>query len=310
MKKICVIGGANVDIYATPQKELLPKDSNPSTISYEVGGAGCNTARNLSLLGQDVFFITVLGKDAFAKKIKHNCKKFGVDTSQSLTVGGTTSTYLCINDENGDRFIGANDMSIMQALTVDYLKQKLNFINSCDLCVIDVNLSAEAIYFLIDSVTIPLFLETVSTAKVSKLKGNLPFAVKANAKEAETLTGITISDISSAEQASKIMHGKGTKLAIITRDKNGSYFSLLDEKSDTKNCICGEVPIFSANVVNTTGAGDAFLAGVVSAYADGKSIRRCVKEGAFCASVALGCAQAVNKNLSKEKIEQALGKPD
>ena len=45
------------------------------------------------------------------------------------------------------------------------------------------------------------------------------------------------------------------------------------------------IPVKPENVVDTTGAGDAFVGGFLAQYVQGKSVEVCVKAGHYCASV-------------------------
>ena len=58
--KVCVIGGANVDITATSGAAFRIGDSNPGIVRVSWGGVARNIAHNLSLLGDRVELLTIL----------------------------------------------------------------------------------------------------------------------------------------------------------------------------------------------------------------------------------------------------------
>ena len=70
MKKIYVVGGANVDVLARSFNEIVPADSNPGHVSYSFGGVAHNIACNLAKMGCYVDFVTALSNDAFGKQVK------------------------------------------------------------------------------------------------------------------------------------------------------------------------------------------------------------------------------------------------
>ena len=53
---VAVIGAVNMDVGGRPFKALIPRDSNPGTVSLSPGGVGRNIAHNLRLLDVPVVF--------------------------------------------------------------------------------------------------------------------------------------------------------------------------------------------------------------------------------------------------------------
>ena len=140
-----IIGAVNIDICGKPYKPLIKFDSNPGVISSSVGGVGRKFPHNLRLLGVPVKLITALGDDQGAKSIITNCETLGIETGDSLHVSGaSTSSYILITDEKGVMQLAVSDMVIYERITPDFLKTKISVINSAAVCVIDSNLSREA----------------------------------------------------------------------------------------------------------------------------------------------------------------------
>ncbi len=69
MLKICVIGGANVDITASSEEAFRIGDSNPGRVEVSWGGVGRNIAHNLALLGDEVQLLTIFGGGLFGPVI-------------------------------------------------------------------------------------------------------------------------------------------------------------------------------------------------------------------------------------------------
>ena len=98
-----VVGGVNVDIGGQSYAPLVARDSNPGRVRISLGGVGRNIAHNMSLLGVDVRLLTAFGDDLHAQRVAASCGELGIDISHALQVpGGTTSTYLFLNDVDGD----------------------------------------------------------------------------------------------------------------------------------------------------------------------------------------------------------------
>jgi len=251
---ITVVGAVNVDITGTPDQPLIAQDSNPGHVSISLGGVGRNIADNLARLGASVDLITVLGDDGYAADIREDCSRLGISLENSLQItGGATSSYLCINDDQGDMHIAINDMRLIDNLTPTFLADKMPVINRSDLLVIEANLSKAAIEFLAGHVTIPIIAEPVSTRKAGRLLSVLDRLqlIKPNRIEAEILSGVTIREEADLQRAAVSLHARGVRQVCISLGRDGVYCS----DADTKE----KYPILPGRVVNTTGCGDAFF---------------------------------------------------
>jgi ribokinase len=72
----------------------------------------------------------------------------------------------------------------------------------------------------------------------------------------------------------------GVKVAVIKAGSDGCYVA------DGKTAEF--VPAFKVKVVDTTGAGDTFMAGFISAYVNGHSLRECAVIGSATAGLKIG----------------------
>lgn len=126
-----VVGGVNVDIGGQSYAPLVARDSNPGRVRISLGGVGRNIAHNMSLLGVDVRLLTAFGDDLHAQRVAASCGELGIDISHALQVpGGTTSTYLFLNDVDGDMALGLSDMDICERITPAYLASNLSLLNN------------------------------------------------------------------------------------------------------------------------------------------------------------------------------------
>ena len=147
---VTVVGGVNMDIGGWPSEVPVDRDSNPGAVRMSLGGVGRNIAHNMSLLGLDVRMVTAFGDDLYAQKIAASCGELGIDISQSPVIPeGHTSTYLFINDEKGDMLLAVSDMDIYRHLTPQLLSQRQKLLSGSQVLVIDTNIPAESIAYLI-----------------------------------------------------------------------------------------------------------------------------------------------------------------
>lgn len=299
---ICVIGAVNVDISGMPESTYVPGDSNPGHVRITLGGVGRNIAENLCRLGRKVVMITALGEDANAQMVRQGCREVGIDLSHSLNVpGGRTSTYLCLNDEQGEIVGGVSDMGIYEAITPVFLRSRLEIINRAALVVVDANLTEEALAFLGGNVTIPVFADPVSTPKCRHLMGvlNITAGIKPNRSEASLLTGVDIQSDDDLRRAAEVFHQKGVQNVFISLGGRGVYF---DDGEDR-----GVMPIFAGDILNTNGCGDAFLAAAADGYLAGLSARGIARRGLAASALCARSESAVSPHMCAEALESILG---
>lgn len=298
---IAVIGSANMDIGGYPEGPLATGDSNPGRVRLSVGGVGCNIARNLALLGARVRFLTALGGDLYAQGIAQMLEGLGIDLSLSLRLADEhTSTYLFIADERGDMSVAVNDMAIYRHQTPAYFERMLPELNRCRAVLLDANLSEEALSFLAQHIRVPLFADAVSAAKAPRLRAILGrlTAFKPNRIEAELLSGVRITDMNSAREASMRLLDTGLERVFITLGPDGVFAA--ERRNECR------LPSLAPRLKNATGAGDAFTAAIVWAWLHGLSLEESCLAGSAAAAIAAEAEETVNPALNEQALQQRI----
>jgi pseudouridine kinase len=247
LNKVLVIGAQNIDIFVKGEQEYVLHDSNISDISMSFGGVGHNIALNLKRLGVDVHFMTVFGDDYFAKLSLLHLKDTGIHFQHSLYTQGTNGVYMGILDQDSDLYLGLNDMKIVSSIDIDFIKMHEAYIKGFDVIVIDNNLDKEVIEYLVHHFDAMFVMDAVSATKVYKLQDvlqNIDY-LKVNMLELEELCAVTKNTVDTL----------GVKNLIVT---NGEKEVVL--RNSTKTTMN---PIQVDDIVNASGAGDAFISGVV-----------------------------------------------
>ena len=261
---ITVIGEANIDIAVTQQTSVNPSGCVPGKISFHHGGVARNIAHNLYLLGHEVRLMTVFGDDDFAERLMTDCNQIGIDLSLSTQFKNAKSPiFLSFNDKEGNMQSAVSDIMLNNNMDLNWLKSQMDAISCSDIVVADTLLSIEALTYLIGHCEVPLYLDTVSPGKAVRLskameKSERPyvFAIKCNHAEAKTITGET-----DAIVASKILNAKGINHVYLTTGANGVIHC--------SNSKASSFSALSTEIVNVTGSGDAFFAGIIHANAIG-----------------------------------------
>ncbi|MCR5533231.1 MAG: carbohydrate kinase family protein [Paludibacteraceae bacterium] len=291
--RISVIGGANVDLSATLNDAFIASDSNPGHIDIGYGGVARNIAHNLSLLGAQTQLLTVFGGDLFGGLLHDYCHQQGIDVHLSERESSVrTGVYLCINNHGGEMIAAVADTEAIRAITPEWLAKRSGEINQSEFIVADTNITEDTIRYLLENVTVPLFIDGVSTTKAHRVmnalrKCKLPYlhTLKLNLKEA-----LAVTDSATYAEAAQRLLDAGVAHVYITLGGEGVYCRNAAEE--------WLFPALPGDVVNTTGAGDAFLAGVVYAHAKGIEFPKTAQYGLMAARATLMSPKAVNPDIA------------
>ena len=292
-----VIGGVNIDVGGRSFAPLVAKDSNPGRVTVSLGGVGRNIAHNLRLLGVDVSLLTALGDDLHADRITSSCAGLGIDISHALVVpGGATSTYIYLDDADGDMALALSDMEICREITPEYLAKNLDLLGRADVIVADANIPAESLAWIAGHCSVPLFADPVSTAKAEKLRPLLSriHTLKPNKLEAELLSGIGITDDISLFRAARALLDTGLNRVAVTLGSRG----ILAADAHTIELI----PACPAQVRNATGAGDAFMAALVWSWLNHEDFPASCRAAAAAAALAVESDETINPALSPDTV--------
>lgn len=232
------------------------------------GGAPCNMLTMAQILGTPTGFIGKAGADQFGHFLKGTLEAHQVDTRGFILSPEVPTTLAFVHlEESGER-----DFSFYRKGCADVMLSS----DEVDYDLID---EAKALHFGSLSFTQEPAREAVLKAvEFAKAKGHLitydpnyrpPLwdseaaalegmalglkyadVLKVSQEEALLLTGET-----DLEKAGVALRREGVTMVCITLGEEGSFFSHSEG--------CGRVPGFKAQVVDTTGAGDAFFGSLV-----------------------------------------------
>lgn len=295
---VLVIGSACIDIHGFTQEKLLYEDSNPGFIKVSCGGVGRNISENLSRFGVSVKLITALGDDIYGKKIVEESRQCGINIDDSLIMEGKTSSmYMSILDNDGDMKLALCDADIVEKITIDFIKSKFHIISKAKIIILDTGLTKDVIEYIVTTFRdVPIFLDPVSIKRGRKVKDIIGYfdTIKLNTHEAECLSNMNIHDENDLFNASLHFINKGVKNVFITLGKDGVYYRNKEK--------CGLLPGFNVNVINATGAGDAFMAGVVYCNLNNYDIDYCALFSTGAAILTLSHENTINPGISVNSI--------
>ena len=299
---VTVVGGANIDISGAPFKTLKQRDSNPGLVTSSAGGVGRNIAENQARLGLAVKLLTVVGDDVYGEKLLTDTRRSGVDIEHvRRVVGESSGIYLSVLDEKRDMAVAVSSMAILNRLDAGYLSENRELLAGGRLTVFDANLTLEALDYGTDLIAgQKKYLDLVSVTKALKVKSLLGrfYCIKPNRLEAEALTGFSAASQPGLRRNAEYFHAAGVAKVFITLGTEGVYFS--------DGIEYGIVKALTAQVGSATGAGDAFVAGILYAELTGLSTAEAAVFGTGAALLALASGETVNKAISPETIRKIM----
>lgn len=309
MKSVLVIGGAHVDRKGKMLASYQRGSSIPGQMIEQIGGSAFNIAVNLARLSKPIIFISARCDEALGQKIATMFGDLNVLVDRPVKVSGRAPSYTALLDDRGDLIAALADMNLYDALETDVFLNDMvqEQIKQSDMLITDGNLPSDILLAISHLKPSPCEWIAVATspAKIVRYEAVLKdlTLLSMNMNEARQLAGQPLKQASDCHSA---LLAKGLSSAIIT--DGGS--ELLYYDADDKLAV---TPPLLRNILDVTGAGDAFLSGFVSARLDGKGARAALNDALAASYITLQSDQAQSQALSLEKltdIAQILFKKD
>ncbi len=301
-KKIIVAGAANVDIIGFPEEKLIMKDANIGSMEIATGGVGRNIAQNLVLLDFDVYLATLFGDDPLSKYLIKSCNQDKIHIPDSLLIRNQkVSSFIAVMDETNDLAVGISAMDIFNEENCLKLVDNILPTRKPGYFVLETNLETSALKKLTEKFKGNKFvLDTVSGKKALRTKDILKdlYILKTNQIEAEVLSGIKANEKKELKKTVKYFLDKGVQKVFITLGKEGVIYG-------DRNTIDFK-PSIASKVVNTIGAGDAFVSGLILADSQDLSLDEMALYGMAAAAITVQNKKTVNPGMSIQKIKEII----
>lgn len=304
-KKIVVFGSFVVDLMGRGPHLPVPGETVKSNyFKMGAGGKGFNQGVAAHKSGGDVTMVTKLGRDTFANIALDTMKELGMDSSRVIcTDEHSTGVALIEVDEN----TGQNAIMVIPSacdhITDEEVSALKDLIEGADILLTQLETNISSIKAVVDMAHAAGKMIILNTAPVQPVEAELlkkVTIVTPNEVEASILTGIKVTDAASASQAAAWFLGHGVKNAVITMGGMGAFV--------TDGVRSEMTPAFQVNAVDTTGAGDAYNGGFVTALSEGKDIFAAARFAAATAALSVQKMGTTPSMPTRAQIEDFLSR--
>ena len=296
MAEVFVVGSINQDFVLKVERRPKPGETvTDAVLSTHNGGKGANQAAAAALLGGSVVLLGRVGDDGFGGPLVRALEEKGVDTALiEEAPGSSTGTAFITVTEDGENSItvapGAN-----RRLTPEDVDAARGAIAGAAVLVAQMEVPRECVaraFEVAGEVGTRAILNLAPPFDVPRavLEGLDPLVV--NEHEAAFLLDEGVEGVEAALAAASRLLALGPKSAVVTVGADGAVFAEGDD--------AGHVSAPEADVVDTTGAGDAFVGALALRLARGASLEEAVGYAVRAGSAAV----------TREGAQGALPTPD
>lgn len=281
--------------------------------SAAVAGAEYNVAVGLSRLGHTAMYCTRLGNDPMGRRILKSMQNNGVSTDFVSVVDNELTGFMMKGKtEVGDPKIAYfRKNSAASAISVHDI-DKLD-LYGCDF------LHVTGVFPAISKSAFDAVRRLISRAKALDMfvsfdpnlrpqlwpsEKEMIRSMNMLAQDADLILpgigeGKILTGKDSAEEIAKFYHDMGVDSVVVKLGADGAYWSCAGESGTV-----GGFPV--EKIIDTVGAGDGFAAGVLSAVAEGLSLREATFRGTVIGSIQIS-NKGDNEGLpSREKLEEII----
>lgn len=268
------------------------------------GGKGSNQSVAAAKAGGKVHFVTRLGKDAFADLARATWSDAGVVPEVTEDAESYTgAAYIFVEEGTGNNAIIVSPGAAGRVSVADVEARK-DLIESAAVFVTQLEQPIPAARRALEiarAAGVRTILNPAPAAPLDDALLALCDIVTPNETEAETLTGIAVSDLAGARAAADALMARGAGAVIVTLGDKGALYH------DATRSV--HVPAISAGpVVETTGAGDAFNGGFAVALSEGRDVFEAVRFGCATAGISVTRAGTAPSMPDRAEIDALLAR--
>ncbi|HEY63874.1 MAG TPA: ribokinase [Caldilineae bacterium] len=274
MPTIAVVGSIITDLAVlTPRFPQRGENLLAHRLQIGPGGKGANAAVAAARLGAEAILVGRVGDDDFGRNELAALRAEGVNTDAvSIDPEVQTGVAVIMVDDEGENtilvIIGANDR-----LRPEHVEAGLApHWDRLDALLVNFEVPEASVAAAIRAGSehgVPVIVDAGPPRPYGPDVWGRATVISPNALEAATLVGHPVEDDAAAEEAARELLEAGPEAVVLKRGAAGALLATRDEVQ--------LIPSFQVDVVDTTGAGDAFSGALVVAMAEGKPLPEAVR---------------------------------
>jgi len=291
---IVVIGASFVDIKGFPQGLYIPDGRNVGRVEYIHGGVARNVVEDIANVELRPTYVGIVDDTPMGDAVVKKLKNHKVNTDYVLTIPDGMGTWLAVFDNHGD-VAGSISKRPNMLPIVGLLEEKGDEIfAAADSVVLEVDLDKEIVKKVLE-------LAQKHGKKLFALISNMSIAVErrdflqkfdcfiCNRQEAgmffiDDYTGKTREEM--ADILGEKVVQANIPAMVVTLGGDGAVYADV-------NGVKGSCPAKNVQVKDTTGAGDAFCAGVAIGLTYGKDLPGAIEIGSSLAASVISSSENV-----------------
>lgn len=277
---ITVIGTIFTDIKGHPYETFIPDGRNAGYIEHVHGGVGRNIAEDLTNLGVNARFVSLAEPGGSGDEIIGRLNYAGVDTRFIKKEPRGSGTWLAVFDENGDVVSSISARADLAPLAAVLDDHHAEIFPDSDLIILEIDIDTEAVKKTFEYAEKYRKKVCCAVATMSHALDKKEYLKKAelficNQQEAGMLFDRDFSECTPAEMLEEIkseISGCGLRGLVVTMSGRGSVYT--DALGNSGIC-----PAIPTEVIDSTGAGDSYCAGLCTVLAAGGSLEKACEAG-------------------------------
>ncbi|BBZ28122.1 ribokinase [Mycolicibacterium madagascariense] len=275
---VVVVGSINVDHVVTAPRFPRPGETIMGTsVSSSVGGKGANQAVAAALAGATVAMVAGTGDDADGARARERLVQRGVSTDDVAVLDAhvTGTAWITVAEQDNTIVViaGANHHWAADTLPAS--------IGTAAVMLAQLEIPVEVVHAAADRTT-GLFV--LNAAPAAMLPGPLLArcdVLVVNEHELAVVAGLDgVTDEDGISAAHDALRGRGVGAVVTTRGARGAIVTAADGVTTT-------LPAPRTDVVDTTGAGDAFTGVLAARLAAGDPLVEAARRGVIAGSLAV-----------------------